>query len=138
MSEWPEDPHAVASPSPAVTLAEVSKIMQQYDELLGKYPAAYIDESWLPVPKERMRQVFKAAWKMAPNAEIRHFVELEWTFLSMFQPSVGATPIGNAIPVDVSPQSVALINRFVELSELAEAETENDLAEMHAFTRASK
>jgi hypothetical protein len=40
----------------------------------------------------------------------------------MFQP--GAGPIGSSIPLNVSPQSIALVNRFAELSALAEAEKE--------------
>lgn len=49
-----------------LTTSDVPRIMQEYSGLLEKYPTAYMDEKWLPVPKDQMRLVLKAAWKMAP------------------------------------------------------------------------
>ena len=50
--------------SPEQSAPEVSRIIATYGELLEKYPAAYMDESWLPVSKKQMRRVFKEAWKL--------------------------------------------------------------------------
>jgi hypothetical protein len=118
-----------------LTTADLPRIMQQYQTLLEKYPTAFIDEEWLPVPKDEMRLVFKAAWKMAPNAELRNYVEVGWSLLSMFQPGVGQTPVDCATPRDASPQSIAQLDRFVELGKIAQAEAEKEVVAMRALIR---
>jgi hypothetical protein len=118
-----------------LTLADVADVMATYGDLLMKYPTAYIDESWLPVPKEQMRQVFKAAWKLAPTAEMRNYVEVGWVSLSMFQPSVGHVPVDAAVPRDASPESIRVLDRFLKLSEAAKPESDRDYREMQEFKR---
>jgi hypothetical protein len=135
MVKWLKGRRASANTSIPPTAADVVKIIQQYGALLEKNPTAYMDETWLPVPKDQMRLVFKAAWKIAPTAELRNHVEVGWTLLSMFQPDVGQIPIDGAVPPDASPQSIAQLGRFVELGKRAQAEAEKDLAEMRAFIR---
>jgi hypothetical protein len=136
MFKWLKGRQAIASAPAKLTTTDVPKIMQQYGALLEKYPTAYVDETWLPVPKEQMRLVFKAAWKMAPTAQLRNYVEVGWTCLSMFQPGVGKTPVDGAVPSDASPQSLmAQLSRFVEFGKRAQAEAERDLIEMRAFVR---
>ena len=39
--------------SPEQRASEVSRIIATYGELLEKYPAAYMDESWLPFPRSK-------------------------------------------------------------------------------------
>jgi hypothetical protein len=135
MFKWLGGRRASANASTALTDADIVRIIQQYGALLVKYPTAYMDETWLPVPKDQMRLVFKAAWKIAPNAELRNHIEAGWTLLSMFQPDVGQIPVDGAVPPDASPQSIAQLSRFVELGKLAQAEAETDLVEMRAFIR---
>jgi hypothetical protein len=73
---------------------------------------------------------------MAPTDELRNYVEVGWTCLSMFQPGVGKTPVDGAVPPDASPQSVIhQLGRFVEFGKRAQAEAERDLIEMRAFIR---
>ena len=116
-----------------LTVADIGDILAKYGELLEKHPTAFMDESWLPVPKDEMRRVFKAAWKIAPTSEMRDYVEIGWTLLSMFQPGVGAVPLDAAMPRDVSPESIKPLERFVELSKAAQAESDRDLKEKREF-----
>jgi hypothetical protein len=95
-----------------------------------------MDESWLPVPKKKMRVVFKAAWKMAPTAEMRNYVEVAWTLLSMFQPGVGRIPV-DAAERDGTPESLKMLHEYLRLSERSKAESDRDYAEMREFTRAN-
>jgi hypothetical protein len=121
--------------SPKPNPSEVARIIAKYGELLEKYPAAYMDESWLPLPKKQMRLVFKAAWTIAPTAEMRHYVEVAWPMLSMFQPGVGPVPV-DAAERDGTPESLRMLDEYLKLSERTKAESDRDYAEMRGFTRA--
>lgn len=108
-------------PAKLVDLATdaIVDIIGKYAELLERYPTAFIDESWLPVPKAQMPQVFKAAWK---NGAERPAVELHrtgWVSLSMFQPGVETTPVDAAAPRDASRESTETLDRSVELGKSA-------------------
>lgn len=121
---------------PDLRARDVADIISRYGELLEKYPTAYMDESWLPAPKEQMRLVFKAAWKMAPTAEMRNHVEVGWTLLSMFQPGVGAVPVDAATPKDASSNDVATtLGKYMKIADAAKPESERDYREMREFTR---
>lgn len=122
--------------SPELKAPDVSGIIAQYGELLEEYPAAYMDESWLPVSKKKMRIVFKAAWKMAPTAEMRNYVEVAWTLLSMFQRGIGSIPV-DAAARDGTPESLKMLHEYLKLCERAKAESDRDYAEMREFTRAN-
>jgi len=116
-----------------LTVAEIGDILGKYGELIEKHPTAFMDESWLPVPKDEMRRVFKVAWKISPTPEMRNHVEVGWTLLSMFQPGVGPVAVDAAVPSDASPESIRTLERFVELSKAAQAESERDLKEKRDF-----
>jgi hypothetical protein len=121
-----------------LTVGDVADIISRYGELLEKYPTAYMDESWLPVPKEQMRLVFKAAWKIAPTEEMRNYVEVGWTLLSMFQPDVGAVPVDAATPKNASPNDVVtMLGKYLKIADAAKPESERDYREMREFTRAN-
>jgi hypothetical protein len=120
--------------TPKPNPSEVASIVAKYGELLEKYPAAYMDESWLPLPKKQMRLVFKAAWTIAPTAEMRHYVEVAWPMLSMFQPGIGPVPV-DAAERDGTPESLRMLNEYLKLSEQTKAESDRDYAEMREFTR---
>jgi hypothetical protein len=121
-----------------LTVGDVADIISRYGELLEKYPTAYMDESWLPVPKEQMRLVFKAAWKIAPTAEMRNYVEVGWTLLSMFQPGVGPVPVDAATPKDASPSDITkMLGKYLKIADAAKPESERDYREMREFTRAN-
>ena len=98
--------------SPEQSAPEVSRIIATYGELLEKYPAAYMDESWLPVSKKQMRRVFKEAWKLAPTAEMRNYVEVAWPLLSMFQPGIGRIPV-DAGERDGTPESLKMLHEYL-------------------------
>src|SRR5579863_5149257 len=101
-----------------LTLADVAPVLEKYGMLLEKYPTAFVDESWLPVPKNQMRLVFKAAWKLAPTAEMRNYVEVGWTLLSMFQPDVGAVPVDAATPKNASPNDVVtMLGKYLKIAD---------------------
>jgi len=117
---------------------DVADIISKYGELLEKYPTAYMDESWLPVPKEQMRLVFQAAWKIAPTVEMRNFVEVGWTLLSMFQPGVGPIPVDANTPNDASPSDITkMLGKYLKIADAAKPESERDYREMREFTRAN-
>lgn len=120
--------------SPELNASYVSRIIAEYGELLEKYPAAYLDESWLPVSKKKMRLVFKAAWKIAPTAEMRNYVEVVWPLLSMFQPGIGPIPV-DAAERDGTPESLKMLHEYLKLCERTKTESDRDYAEMREFTR---
>jgi hypothetical protein len=124
MFDWfkkpPQTPNALAT-------ANVPDILEKYGALMEKHPTAYIDETWLPVPKARMRLVFKSAWKMAPDATLRNHIELAWTFLSHFQPGIGETPVDGTPRHDLSSENMANFDRWIELSKIGLAESERDM-----------
>ena len=122
--------------SPEQRAPEVSRIIATYGELLEKHPAAYMDESWLPVSKKQMRRVFKEAWKLAPTAEMRNYVEVAWPLLSMFQPGIGRIPV-DAGERGGTPESLKMLHEYLKLSERAKAESDRDYADMREFIRAN-
>jgi hypothetical protein len=113
-----------------LTFDAVADIMEKYGALLEKYPTAYLDETMLPVSKDEMRRALQAAWKIAPH--LRNAIEIGWTSLHRFQPNIGRTP------VDANPDSPSMLNRFVEISKIAEIEMNRDFEEMIAFKRANQ
>lgn len=120
--------------SPKPNPSEVASIVAKYGELLERYPAAYMDDSWLPLPKKQMRLAFKAGWTIAPTAEMRHYVEVAWPMLSMFQPGIGPVPV-DAAERDGTPESLRMLQEYLKLSERTKAESDRDYAEMREFTR---
>ena len=112
----------------------VSRIIAKYGELLETHPAAYMDERWLPVSKKQMRRVLKAAWKTAPTAEMRNYVEVVWPLLSMFQPRIGPVPV-DAAERDGTAESLKMLHEYLRLCERTKAESARDYAEMREFTR---
>lgn len=110
--------------SPERSTPEVSRIIATYGELLEKYPAAYMDESWLPVSKKQMRR------------EMRNYVEVAWPLLSMFQPGIGRIPV-DAGERDGTPESLKMLHEYLKLSERAKAESDRDYADMREFIRAN-
>jgi hypothetical protein len=131
MFDWFKKRHE-NTPKP-LTTADVPEILEQFGALMEKHPIAYMDESWLPVSKDQMRLVFKAACKMAPNAVLRNHIEVGWTFLSHFQPGIGQVPVEGNAPRDLSDESLARFDRYLELSKIAFAETEKEMEAMHEF-----
>src|SRR5271155_2123437 len=81
----------------------IADILGKYGALLEKYPTAYVDEIWLPAPKDEMRRVFRTAWRTVPNLQLRNSIEVGWASLSKFQPNVGP------VPVDADPSSVKML-----------------------------
>jgi hypothetical protein len=116
-----------------LTTADVPDILGKFGALMEKYPTAYIDETWLPASKDQMRLVFKAAWKMAPNAELRNHIDMACLFLSHFQPGIGPVPMDFKVPEDLSSESMAQLDRYVQLQKVALAEAEKDSAAMDEF-----
>jgi hypothetical protein len=113
-----------------LTFDVIAGIMEKYGALLERYPTAYVDESWLPVPKDEMRRALQAAWKMAP--ELQNAIEIGWTSLHRFQPNIGRTPI------DTNTDAPATLNHFVEISEAAQPEMDRDFAELTKFKRVNQ
>jgi hypothetical protein len=126
---------ARAAPLSELTTADVPRILQKYGELIEKYPTAYVDETLLPVSKHQMKMVLKAAWKMAPNEQLRNHVEVGWTLLSMFQPNIGEVPIDCKISPNLLPEDMAQLDRFLQIGKVAQAESEKDREELQEFIR---
>jgi hypothetical protein len=128
-------------PRTLTTAADVVEVLGQYGELLEKYPSAFVDETWLPVPKDQMRLAFKAALKFAPNEQMREWVKIGWTLLHWFQPGIGPTPLEGKPPKDPRSKdprdilAMAQFERYVELLRTSQVEMERDNAEMDAFIR---
>jgi len=128
------DPKPEASDS--FTPAEMASVLEKYQALIEKYPISYMDETWLPLPKDQMRVVFKRVWKIAPTAEMRNYVEVAWIKLSMFQKGIGPTPVNGGVRGH-SPESMRIIDRYLQLSNASKPESDRDFREMREFTRAN-
>jgi hypothetical protein len=107
----------------------IADIMEKYGALLEKYPTAFVDESLLPLPKDEMRSVLRAAWKVAPDPQLRNAIEVGWASLSKFQPNVGP------VPIDANPHLPKMLDRFVEIGKVAAPEMDRDFEELKAFKR---
>lgn len=120
------------SKKPKTAMVDVEETIARYGELIEKYPASYIDETWLPASKDQMRVAFKAVWQSAP--ELRNSVEVGWALLHIFQPGVGQMPICPTAPKDPrDKQGMARLERYLALDKKAETERKSDAAEMKAF-----
>src|SRR5262249_19662130 len=69
------------------------QILIDYSALHEDFPDCVIDTSWLPVDKEKMKDVLKLSWLHATNDEARNWVETGWYLLRTFQNDVGQVPI---------------------------------------------
>ena len=82
---------------------EMTRIVNTYVALLKANPNHIMDESWLPVDKKKMVEIFKISW-LAGNAQgnddMRMEVENWWCLLSHFQRGVGIVPIDIEISKD--------------------------------------
>jgi hypothetical protein len=140
MFDWLK-PKGTNKPRKLTTAADVMDVLGKYGELLEKYPSAFVDETWLPVPKDQMRLAFKAALKFAPNEQMRELVKVGWVYLHWFQPGIGPTPLVGKPPKDPRSkdsrdiQAMAQFERYVELLKTSEVEMQRDNAEMEAFIR---
>ena len=113
-----------------LTFDVIADVVEKYGTLLEKYPTAYVDESLLPLPKDEMRRLLRAAWKVAANSKLRSAIEVGWVSLHRFQPNIGSTP------VDADP-GLKTLNRFVEINKIAQPEMDHDFEELKAFKRAN-
>jgi len=115
----------------------VPEILARYGELLEKYPACYVDETWLPVSKGMMKEALKRGWLLAKgNEQLREHVKVGWTLLSTFQKGVGSKPLDTADLSDpLTAEGMATLNRIVDFGKLSQAEMDSDRDEMQEFIR---
>jgi hypothetical protein len=122
-------------PDAAAFVRAVPSILDIYGGLLEKYPAAYIDETWLPVDKESMKGAFKSVWILAADDDGRKWIEHAWMNLSLFQPGVGELPVTCDVLGDATQENVEKLNRWLSFANIGQKEDEVNLAELLAFTR---
>jgi hypothetical protein len=60
------------------------QILIDYSALHEDFPDCVIDTSWLPVDKEKMKDVLKLSWLHATNDTARNWLENGWYLLSHF------------------------------------------------------
>ncbi len=115
----------------------VPAILARYGDLLEKYPACYVDETWLPVAKPMMKRALKIGWLMAKgNDQLREHVKVGWTLLSTFQKGVGPKPIDMTVKSDpLSDEGMDHLNRMLKIGRSSEAEMNADRDEMQEFIR---
>jgi hypothetical protein len=122
-------------PDAAAFVRAVPSILDLYDGLLEKYPAAYLDETWLPVDKESMKGAFKAAWILAADENDRKWIERSWMSLSLFQPGVGELPVSCDVLGDATQENVEKLDHWLSFANIGQAEDEANQAELLAFIR---
>jgi hypothetical protein len=114
------------------------EILAAYGGLVAKHAAAYMDEKWLPVKKPVMKAALKVGWEMAKTDEQREWIKVGWTLLSSFQSEIGDNPVDGKIPPNASPDDVlAVLEPFIRVAKLAEAEAESDRLEFQEYIRQS-
>jgi hypothetical protein len=130
---------AAANPLPTrrhnMTDAEVMSILDRYGALIEKHSDAYMDEMWLPVDKDRMRSVFKSAWKMTIDSKVRNWVEAGWVLLANFRPEVGQTPLTDESPDpnNLTPETTAAFDRYIQMSGTVLADSQRELVAINDF-----
>src|ERR1700733_15079236 len=76
--------------------------LSQYGELLQKHSGAIVDESWLPLPKDTLKTMLKAAIASNRNEANRDALKVGWLMLANFQSGIGAAPY-SMTPPDLPP-----------------------------------
>jgi hypothetical protein len=117
----------------AAFVRAVPIIITLYAELLEKYPIAFIDETWLPVDKSSMKSAFKAAWILANDDDGREWIQDAWISLSMFQPGIGHVPVMCETLDGIVNEDMNILNGWLLLSRIGQAEEETNKAEIRAF-----
>jgi hypothetical protein len=113
-------------------IESVPRVLAEYGKLLEKFPAAYIDEAWLPLKKLGMKRALKIGWKLAKDDEQREWIKIGWTLLSQFQKGVGSKPIDSNI---ITRENLARLDRFLELAKIAQLEADSDQIELLEFVQ---
>jgi hypothetical protein len=70
-----------------------NEVIENYQEMLLKYPVAILDVSMLPVPKAKMKVLLKGMYAKQTKPEFQKYFEQAYMFLSQFQEGVGPKPI---------------------------------------------
>lgn len=126
--------------SPNQTSEDVTRIMNTYIALLKAHPHHVLEESWLPVNKNRMIEIFKLLWSganMQGRKEMREVTEDYWCRLSLFQLGVGGVPISFDIKED-NPSVKEWRERKGRVEkwlELAAAERDNYESDIKRFAK---
>ena len=106
-------------------------------QLMEKYPGSFLDETWLPLPKDSMKGIIKASIATAKTSARREVFEVGWLMLANFQPGIGDTPISMpAFPArlaDVTPEFKKALDDWQVVSNRVQAESEQCMAEMRAY-----
>jgi hypothetical protein len=117
-----------------VLTRRVPKIIGRLGELIEKYPDGYMDETWLPLDKSGMKTVLKIAIAAENDSKKREWLKVGWLLLSQFQPNIGQTPVrfASSSPLP-SPEEMEALSRYVQISERARVEEEQNVAELNDF-----
>jgi hypothetical protein len=105
-------------------VALVPRILSLYEELLAKYPMAFVDESQLPISKPFLKEALKEGWNTAKNDNDRDRIVRGWTQLKYFQPDVGRVPVGATSLDQFSSENPDEVLRWANLLRLCEVEEE--------------
>jgi hypothetical protein len=105
-------------------VALVPRILSIYEDLLAKYPMAFVDESRLPVSKPFLKEALKEGWNAAKNDNDRDRIVRGWGQLKYFQPDVGGNPIGATSVDRFSSENSDEAARWISLLHRCEIEEE--------------
>jgi hypothetical protein len=104
----------------------VGDVMEAYGALIEKYPIAILDVSALPLPKAKMKALFKAMHSQQAKPEFQKYFEDGFMFLSQFQDGVGPVPIdGKLLDGDLKANldtNIAILDKHALWQRLALAE----------------
>src|SRR5690242_10079280 len=124
------------------TEPSIGDVIAVYATLVEKHGTAILDTSMLPLPKARMKEILKAAYKQTTDAGMRGHLGVGYMFLGNFQDGVGPKPISADLPSGTSKQemeeTVRILERWKPWNDKAMAESGTLLSEWQTFEAAHK
>jgi hypothetical protein len=76
----------------------INELLEEYALLLENYPAAILDVSMLPLPKDKMKTILKLLYEEQTDPCFQDYFEKGFLALSRFQKGVGIGPIHALLP----------------------------------------
>ena len=121
----------------ALTVGAAYDAVVRYGAIMERQGTAILDASKLPLPKAEMKLALKAAWRAAPNANMRDAIERGYLNLAHFQEGVGDEPVDCEKPHGLNlARDAVILDAWLAWSKKIEAETAQLHEELNEFKRA--
>lgn len=128
-------------PVETITQKAALKAVADYGSIMETQGTAFLDIFKLPLPKEQVKEVLKKAWQVAPDDEVREYIEFGYANLRCFQPGIGDRPVDGAlssgqVSKDSLRQDEISLRRWLELEQSTQAELKKLIDELNQFITA--